>query len=151
LVADARRLPFSDREFNYCISITALCFIPEERLALREMARVARRGVALGLLNRWSALYMQKGRHGGQVAYQGARWHTHLQVQTLLQSLPMPVRRLRSAVYLPSGGTLARCVEALTPRRIPLGGFIAAVARDQPGSHAVPQIREPADQSRVVA
>jgi ubiquinone/menaquinone biosynthesis C-methylase UbiE len=66
VLGDGRRLPFSDREFDYCISITALCFIPEERLALGEMVRVSRRGLALGLLNRWSLLYLQKGRHGGR-------------------------------------------------------------------------------------
>ncbi|HVC11555.1 MAG TPA: class I SAM-dependent methyltransferase [Burkholderiales bacterium] len=29
VLGDARRLPFSDGEFDYCISITTLCFIPE--------------------------------------------------------------------------------------------------------------------------
>jgi len=41
--ADARRLPFPDDSFDLVVSITALCFIREERLALREMLRVARR------------------------------------------------------------------------------------------------------------
>lgn len=133
LLGDGRRLPFSDGEFDYCISITALCFIPEERLALREMARVSRRGIALGLLNRWSLLHVQKGRHGGRGAYRGARWHTPPQVRMLLATLPMKVRRMRTAIHLPSGGTFARRVEALTPRWVPFGGFIAAIARDQPG------------------
>ena len=131
LLGDGRRLPFADGEFDYCISIAALCFIPEERVALREIARVSRRGVALGLLNRWSLLYLQKGRGGGRGAYGGARWHTPAQVRTLLTQLPMSDRRVCTAIYLPSGGTLARYFEKALPR-LPFGGFIAAVARRSP-------------------
>ena len=128
---DARRLPFADGEFDYCISITALCFIPEEQPALDEMARVSRRGLALGLLNRWSLLFLQKGRGGGRGAYRGARWHMPTQVRTLLAQLPMSDRRVCTAIYLPSGGTLARYFEMVLPR-LPFGGFIAAVARRSP-------------------
>ncbi len=131
MLGDGRRLPFSDDEFDYCISITALCFIPEERLALGELARVSRRGLALGLLNRWSLLYLQKGRHGGRGAYHGARWHTPAQVRALLETLPMTTRRVRTAIHLHSGGTFARRVEAVTPHWAPFGGFIAAAARDK--------------------
>ena len=131
VLADGRSLPFSDGEFDYCISITALCFIPEERPALDEMARVSRRGLALGLLNRWSLLYLQKGRSGGRGAYRGARWHTPVQVRTLLAQLRMSDRRVCTAIYLPSGGTSARCFETLLPR-LPFGGFIAAAARRSP-------------------
>lgn len=132
VLADGRRLPFSDGEFDYCISITALCFVPEERLALGEMARVSRRGLALGLLNRCSLLYLQKGRGGGRGAYRGARWHTPAEVRTLLAQLPMSDRRVCTAIYLPSGGTLARYFEKTVLPRLPFGGFIAAVARRSP-------------------
>jgi SAM-dependent methyltransferase len=128
VLGDGRRLPFPDGEFDYCISITALCFIPEERAALDEIVRVSRRGFALGLLNRWSLLYLQKGRGGGRGAYRGARWHTPLQARALLATRPMSVRRVRTAVHIPSGSALARGVEAVLPR-LPFGGFIAAVAR----------------------
>ena len=128
LLGDARRLPFSDGEFDYCVSITALCFIPDERPALAEMARVCRRGLALGLLNRRSLLYQQKGRAGGRGAYRGARWHTPAQARALLEALPLSLHRVRTAIYLPSGGALARRVEAALSV-LPFGGFIAAVAR----------------------
>jgi len=131
VLGDGRSLPFSDGEFDYCISIAALCFIADERRALREMARVCRRGLALGLLNRWSLLYLQKGRGGGRGAYRGARWHTPAQVRALLAQLPMGGRRVCTAIYLPSGGTLARYFETVLPE-LPLGGFIAAAARASP-------------------
>jgi SAM-dependent methyltransferase len=131
VLGDGRGLPFADGEFDYCVSITALCFIPEERQALGEMARVSRRGLALGLLNRWSLLYLQKGRGGGRGAYRGARWHTPTQARTLLAQLPVTDRRVRTAIYLPSGSTLACYLEMVLPR-LPFGGFIAAAARRSP-------------------
>jgi len=52
LTGDARDLPFADASVDLVVSVTALCFIEDQRRALREIARVARNGVALGLLNR---------------------------------------------------------------------------------------------------
>jgi SAM-dependent methyltransferase len=128
VLGDGRSLPFSDGEFDYCVSITALCFISDERAALGEMARVCRRGLALGLLNRRSLLYLQRGRGGGRGAYRGARWHTRGEARALLETLPMSARRIRTAICIPSGGALARRVEPVLSR-LPFGGFIAAVAR----------------------
>jgi SAM-dependent methyltransferase len=154
IIGDGRRLPFSDGEFDYCISITALCFIPEERPVLDEMARVSRRGLALGLLNRWSLLYLQKGRGGGRGAYRGARWHTSSQARTLLAQLPVSDRRVRTAIYLPSGGKWARHLETVLPR-LPFGGFIAAVAQRSPHesrrtSPAAPPVSRPSACSSVL-
>lgn len=56
-VADARALPFETGSFDLVVSITALCFIAEERVALREILRVTRRRFAIGLLNRGSLLW----------------------------------------------------------------------------------------------
>src|SRR3974390_3329707 len=39
LLGDGRSLPFADGEFDYCVSITALCFISDEGAALGEMGR----------------------------------------------------------------------------------------------------------------
>jgi SAM-dependent methyltransferase len=128
VLGDGRRLPFADGAFDYCISIAALCFISDERAALDEMARVCRRGLALGLLNRWSLLYVQKGRRGGRGSYGEARWHTPPQARALLAPLPMSIRHVRTAIYLPSGGALARKVETEFPQ-LPFGSFIAAVAK----------------------
>jgi SAM-dependent methyltransferase len=72
----AERLPFPDRSFDRTVSIAALCFIEEQKLAVREILRVTRMRFAIGLLNRHSLLYLRKGRHGGSGAYRGAHWHT---------------------------------------------------------------------------
>ncbi|TAK43340.1 MAG: class I SAM-dependent methyltransferase [Betaproteobacteria bacterium] len=127
-VADAHALPFGDRSFDYCVSVTALCFVRDERKALEEMVRVAHRGVALGLLNRHSLLYWQKGRHGGSGTYRGAHWHTAREAQSLLAGLPLDTPRIRSAVFLAAGGAGSRRLEAQVSNRVLWGGFLAVAA-----------------------
>lgn len=125
---DARALPFSDGEFDCCTSVTALCFIPDETAALAEMFRVTRRKLTLGLLNRRSILYLQKGRRGGSGAYRGAHWHTAHEVRELFSRMPCEAPQLEFAVFLPSGRLLARWAELAMPKSLPLGAFLAVCA-----------------------
>lgn len=127
-VADALALPFADGSFDYCVSVTALCFVNDERQALAEMVRVARHGIALGLLNRRSLLYWQKGRHGGSGAYRGAHWHTAREARSLFADLPLDTPQIRSAVFLAAAGAGSRCLEAQMSGRIPFGAFLAVAA-----------------------
>lgn len=127
--ADALALPFGDGSFDCCVSVTALCFLRDERRALEEMVRVARRGIGLGLLNRRSLLYWQKGRHGGSGAYRGAHWHSVEEVRALLAELPLVDSMILSAVLLPSGSPGARALEGLLPGTLLRGGFLAVAAR----------------------
>jgi SAM-dependent methyltransferase len=127
MVGDARRLPFPDRHFDSCVATTSLCFIREQEQALAEMVRVTRRRIVLGLLNRHSLLYWQKGRHGGRGAYQGARWHTAREARVLLVHATLKNITVRSAIYLPSGGVAAKCIESAVPQSLLLGGFLLAM------------------------
>lgn len=120
----AESLPFPDQSFDFAVSVTALCFVANQRQALIELLRVTRRRFVLGLLNRNSLLYLQKGRNGTG-GYQGAHWHTCAEVRSLFGLLPADKLRLRTAVVIPNGGALARVVERYWPQRIPIGGFLA--------------------------
>jgi len=125
----AERLPFRDRSFDRTIAVTSLCFIRAEREALSEIVRVTRKRVALGLLNRHSLLYLQKGRHGGSGAYRGAHWHTPREARALFDGIPVQDVGLRSGVFVPIGGCVARWAEALLQdRSLLLGAFLLAVA-----------------------
>jgi SAM-dependent methyltransferase len=125
----AERLPFGDRSFDRTIAVTSLCFIRPEREALREIVRVTRKRVALGLLNRHSFLHLQKGRHGGSGGYRGAHWHTPGEAHALFDGMPVRNIAVRSGVLVPSAGWLARRVEAIVQGRcLPLGAFLLAVA-----------------------
>jgi SAM-dependent methyltransferase len=125
-MGSAESLPFADRSFDYSVSVTALCFVGDTQRAVRQMLRVTRKRFAIGLLNRRSLLYLQKGRVGGLGAYRGAHWHTAREIRALFKGLPAGNLTLRSAVFLPDGGALARWVEPLIPYRLRLGAFIVA-------------------------
>ena len=125
---DARDLPFVDDAFDHVLSIAALCFIDEERQAVAECVRVARRRVAIGWLNRHSLLYREKGRQGGSGAYRDARWHSAAEVRALFAGLQIRDLQLRSAVFLPSGSGFARGAEKLVPGRLPWGALLLASA-----------------------
>lgn len=136
LAADGQRLPFADRSFDLVISVTALCFMRDARRALMEMLRVARRRVALGLLNRHSLLWFAKGRAGGRGAYRGAHWHTRREVERLFAGQPARNLALRTAIMLPGGGRLARWAEPHLERAAPCcGAFLAAATDVAPEPH----------------
>ena len=135
VVANACRLPFRDHSFDLVISVTALCFVREEQQALKEMLRVARRRVAVGLLNHHSLLYVLKGRGGGKGAYRGARWHSPEEVSALFGGLPARLVGMRTAILSPAGGPWSQRMEARLAQLLPgSGGFIAAVAELAPDS-----------------
>ncbi len=121
---DARALPFVDDAFDHVLSIAALCFVDDERQAVAECVRVARRRVAIGWLNRTSLLYLQKGRNGGQGAYRDARWHTADEVRALFAGLPMRQLTVRSAILLPSASAIARGVEHVMPSALTWGSML---------------------------
>ncbi len=126
VAGDARALPFADEGFDHVVSIAALCFISDERRAVAEIVRVTRRRFAIGWLNRASLLYRAKGRHGGQGAYRGARWRDASEVRALFSGMAVRDLGIRSAVFLPSAGPLARLAERMLPRALPLGALIVA-------------------------
>lgn len=121
-------LPFDDRSWDAVVSVAALCFMEDERRAVAEMVRVARRTVALGLLNRHSLLWWRKGRGGGSGAYRGARWHTAAEGRELFAGLPVRTVRVGGAIRLAGGGPVARWVDAMAPARCPGGAFLCVVA-----------------------
>lgn len=123
-LADARALPYPDASFDLVVSITALCFIEDEMQAMREMLRVARRRVVIGLLNRHSLLWLDKGRNGGSGAYRGAHWHTVRAAKALLRQQAVQGVQAYTAIQVPSGGLMARVVEHIVPASFGLGAFI---------------------------
>ena len=123
---DARELPLEDAHFDHVLSIAALCFVDDERQAVAECVRVARRRFAIGWLNRDSLLYRQKGRGGGSGAYRGARWHSAGEVRALFAGLPVRNLKLRSAIFLPSATRWARWLEQGVPSALPWGGLLLA-------------------------
>jgi SAM-dependent methyltransferase len=131
LQGDALALPFPDDAFDHTIAVTSLCFIDDPVPALREMWRVTRHTLVLGLLNRHSLLHRQKQ---GQGSYAGARWDTAGEVLQTWLPLLMPTPEeitVRSAIFFPQGNCLARICERWLPGILPWGGFLAIGLRKQ--------------------
>jgi len=133
---DALELPFADNSFEYTVAVTSLCFIEDPLQALREMWRVTRQTLTLGLLNRRSLLHWKKQGQGG---YSGARWDTAGEVmkEWIPVLVPAPGKiYVRSAIFLPQGTRVARLSEQWLPRSLLLGGFLA-VGLGKPSSISV--------------
>lgn len=124
LQADALALPFADNSFDHVLSVAALCFTADWQQAVREIVRVARQSFAIGLLNRHSLLWCEKGRQGGSGTYRGVRWLSPGELRGSVNGLPVMNIRLRSAIFLPSGSNAARIAERVLPNFVPWGGFM---------------------------
>jgi len=72
-VGDAQALPYEAERFDYVALLTVLDFVEDPELTLREAARVAKYGVVVAYLNRFSvhALFVKKNSISGQ-----AKWFT---------------------------------------------------------------------------
>jgi SAM-dependent methyltransferase len=123
-LGDALRLPFADGCCSVAALITVLEFLPDAEAALREAWRVARRGLLIGAINRYSLLgwgYRRQAKKAPTV-YSQARFFSPDELARL-------VRRT-------AGGFVAmRTSTTLWPRALPLerlhlpwGGFIGLVA-----------------------
>ena len=121
---DACRLPFADQSFDQVISVTALCFVDDWHRAIAEIARVTKRRFVLGLLNRHSLLWLEKGRSGGKGAYKGAHWHTRRELDEVRKELPVERLHFSSAIFLPSGTEFPKAVERVLPNGLPWGAFL---------------------------
>jgi hypothetical protein len=96
--------------------------------------RVSRLRFALGLLNRNSLLWLQKGRGGGRGAYRGALWHAPSEIAGALAALRVTNVRHFFGVFLAGGGSIARMAERVLPSALPLGSFLVVSGATGHGS-----------------
>ena len=122
--ADALALPFDDGRFDAVLSVVTLCFTRNWQNAVSEIVRVCRGRFAIGMLNRHSRLWREKGRDGGSGAYRGAHWVTAQELADCVARLPVADARVCSAVFLPSASAIARVAEGVLPCRLPWGSFL---------------------------
>ncbi len=116
--AHSAGLPFADAAFDVALMITSLEFMPDPARALCEAARVARRGVVLGVLNAWSVMGWQRKRSGLAV-WQAAHFYTPFELSRLArESCDRPIAGIEWATTLLPGRLEQRI------SRLPFGGFI---------------------------
>jgi ubiquinone/menaquinone biosynthesis C-methylase UbiE len=120
--ADAARLPFADGGFEIVAVITTLEFVDDPGQILREAVRVARGGVLVGALNRWSLLALRRRLRGGRL-WRRARFLSPRKLRSLVvQASGTRLRKLRlTTAALPAG-------LEFVARSLPLGAFIGVCA-----------------------
>lgn len=102
-LGSAEHLPFDDREFDYASLMTVLEFVDDPVLVLREAARVARKGILVTFLNKWSfyGWSVRLGRRHSTLAR--ARWFTWPEMRALIQKSVSPgAMEARSILLGPS-------------------------------------------------
>ena len=83
-VGVAERLPYDDNEFDFAALITVLEFCDDPAAAIVEAARVARKGIIIGFLNRYSLYYMLHIRSQcrcPESVWAGSSWFTWREMQ----------------------------------------------------------------------
>ena len=118
--SDARRLPFAYGAFDLTVLITTLEFLEQPREALAEALRVSRRGVVLGVLNRWSVLGLQRRLAGffRRTVYDAAHFYGVGELKRLLWSVASEqARTVWRTTLFPRGWPWPQVA-------LPWGGFI---------------------------
>lgn len=131
VLGDAKRLPFSDKAFDYAVFFTSLEFIDDPIKALAEAARVTRKRVAIGFLNRRSItgiVYRRAARSRASI-YSRARFFSGRDIEGLAESAGVgDLAGVRYGLFLPVSFLRASTPieRLLLGSEIPIGGFGAA-------------------------
>jgi ubiquinone/menaquinone biosynthesis C-methylase UbiE len=117
LQGEAQALPFSDRSVDLVVLITTLEFVENPLRALEEAVRVARLGLILGVLNRWSLLALRY-RSSGKTLWQAAHFYSVGEVKRLV--VQAAGERLLSVRWRTTLWPIPQVPDA----SLPWGGFI---------------------------
>jgi len=105
-------LPLADQRFDVVTAVTVLCFVRDETLAWREMARVLRPGgrLVIGELGRWSLWAARRRIRGwlGSRLWRHAAFHSAADLRRAAEGAGLVVEEVRGAVFHPPSATLAR-------------------------------------------
>jgi ubiquinone/menaquinone biosynthesis C-methylase UbiE len=81
-------LPFKSESFDVIAFITCLEYMPSVTTVLREAARVARKGIVIGLMNKWSPSTVRRiaqVKMGKNPFYRNARFYSILDIRQVLR------------------------------------------------------------------
>jgi ubiquinone/menaquinone biosynthesis C-methylase UbiE len=84
---ESRFLPFKPCSFDIVAFITCLEYMPSVETVLQEAARVARKGLVIGLMNKWSPTTMRRivqAKSGPNPFYRNTRFYSILDMKRIL-------------------------------------------------------------------
>lgn len=117
VLGNALDLPFADRSFDLAVFVTSLEFIADQGPALAEASRVARCGLLLGVLNRWSLTTLSY-RLSRRELWRSARFLSPPQLRDLVHS------SLKERVKALRWRTTVWPLPGVDDVQLPWGGFI---------------------------
>ncbi|MBI3392066.1 MAG: methyltransferase domain-containing protein [Nitrospirae bacterium] len=121
-------LPFADRSFDVVTLVTSLEFVPDPARAVREALRVARRRVAVAVLNRWSIVTTARRIKGLFVptVYRGARFFSPPELARLIEREAgrKPVWRTTLLCPLHVLPLTRSCERSPLLHKLPFGAFL---------------------------
>jgi SAM-dependent methyltransferase len=120
LPGDAHSLSFADGSYDVTALITTLEFLPDPARALAEAARVARQGILLGVLNRWSMLTLRY-RLSGKAMWRAARFFGPWELAALAR------RAAGGRARTTAWRTTLWPISGVRDMPLPWGGFIGMV------------------------
>jgi len=134
----AEQLPFDDASFDVVLAVTVLCFVPDARGAVREMARVLVPGgrVVLGELGRFSVWAAERRVRGwlGERTWRRAQFWSRRELAALAHGAGLHAADVRGCVFFPPLGVAARLVAPVEPLLTRLhapGAAFLALAADK--------------------
>jgi len=124
----AETLPFPDRSFDAVTLITVLEFVPDPEKVIREVFRVCKDRMVLGVLNRYSSLYLWKRIKGtfAKTSYKEACFQTVRALKHLIEPIApgCSVEYKTTLVLRPIPGLGALFEQQLTKMGSPFGAFL---------------------------
>ena len=87
LQCEGNQLPFKDKSVDIVAYITSFEFMPDAAIAFEEAARVAKKGVIMGLMNKHSAATIRKRAQsitGKNTFYENAHFYSIFDIKKLL-------------------------------------------------------------------
>lgn len=129
VVADGALLPFPETSFDVVATITTLEFVSQPVRVLREMMRVSKKGLLLGVLNRWSLLAAQRRVQGWfrHSPYSHAKFLSTGQLERMVREAAGPTHVLE----LETKTTLWPQWSGMTVSTLPWGGFLGMAVEFQ--------------------
>lgn len=125
---ESATLPFKDDSFDVVAFIACMEYMPDPSKVLIEASRVARKGLIIGLMNRWSlptVRRMIQVKMGRNPYYKNAKFHSVLGIKRVLKEA------LKDKYDIAHWNTtlFPRVFGSVKSSSIPFGGFLGVAVR----------------------